>query len=180
MASGQLLVPPSCLLESLLLFVLLKEKANETLSRSDNLALRWDLWLLSQGVVSHTIWYSLGLCCPINQNARHSVMIPFLHLSGQSKWLLGHLCCLFCHSEHSWSVGHMCIFSFLMDRMNSFNCMCKSWLLVVTGIMTWALGVHSYFQIHTCLGKSGGLVFWLLGVPFHHCLRNFILWEDSV
>lgn len=31
----------------------------------------------------------------------------------------------------------ICIsFLFLMDRMNSFNCMCKSWLLVVTGITT--------------------------------------------
>ena len=112
MESGQLQVLPSCLLGSLLPFVLLKEKANETASRSDNLGLRWNLWLPSRVEVTQSGvgWVYVAL------STKMQGMLPWLlfsRLSGQQRRLFGQ-CVYFLIEKHGPSMG-MCA-PFLFQR----------------------------------------------------------------
>lgn len=151
MESGQFLVLPSCLLGSLLRFVLLKE-SNWDIFRSHNSDLRWNLWLPSQGgevTQSDVSWLYITLLTKMQG------LLPWLCFQPFIRWWV---------EVALWSIGilshihgHMCISSFLMVN---FDSMWKTWLSVVTGIMALAFCAHSYFQIHT---RPVGLEVWCFG-----------------
>lgn len=101
------------------------------------------------------------------------------------EWLFGQLHTLHNHnhSEACPIHGHVCVFSFSAD---SLKFMWKRWCLVVTGITALPLSVFIHSFIQTCLGKSGGLMFFtgfleslfinVWGTPG----KDLVLWEDVV
>lgn len=180
MESGQFVVLPSCLFGSLLPFVLPKEKASETLSRSDKCRdLKWNLWFPSWGEVTQS---DISWVC-VTMSTKMQGVLPwffFGHLSVRSVGGGSLVSCMVCTIIQKPSPSMACVSCpFQWVVLNAY----MGKLLVVTGGMASAWSVLTHILKFSlvwasleawCFGFQGSIFVIVWGT----CGKDLVLWED--